>query len=38
MAPFGYDLVVFDGVSPGSTLTSNTVVINAIRNEAGAGA
>jgi hypothetical protein len=29
MAPFGYDLVVFDGVSPGSTLTSDTVVINA---------
>jgi len=28
-APFGYDLVVYDGVSPGSTLTADTVVINA---------
>ena len=28
-APYGYDLVVYDGVSPGSSLNAETVVINA---------
>lgn len=29
VAPYGYDLVVYDGVSPGSSLNVETVVINA---------
>ena len=29
VAPYGYDLVVYDGVSPGSSLNAETVVINA---------